>query len=121
MSKRRGNADIRRVLLASRDAPWSHAEREGHRLLRAAKVRGWQTDYPMVDFGHLYCVDIALATVKLAVEIDARVHEDDAGVFEADRWRQNALVLSKVGACSASPGPCCATTQSSSCQRFGEH
>jgi very-short-patch-repair endonuclease len=90
---RRGNTDTRRVLLDSRDAPWSRAEREGHRLLRAAKVTGWRTNYPFLDLGHLYYLDIAFPSIKLAVEIDGRFHEDDPGVFEADRWRQNALVL----------------------------
>lgn len=90
---RRGNTDTRRVLLDSRDAPWSPAEREGHRLLRAAKVKGWQTNYPFADLGCLYYLDIAFVAIKLALEIDGRFHEDDAGVFEADRWRQNALVM----------------------------
>lgn len=90
---RRGNTEARRVLLDSRDAPWSRAEREGHRLLRAAKVSGWQTNYPFVDLGSLYYLDIAFAAVRLAIEIDGRFHEDDPQVFEADRWRQNALVL----------------------------
>lgn len=37
---RRGNADRRRLLLDSRDEPWSEAERRAHRLLRSARLRG---------------------------------------------------------------------------------
>jgi len=90
---RRGNTEARRVLRDSRDAPWSRAEREGHRLLRRAGVTGWQTNYPFLDRGRLYYLDIAFPSVRLAIEIDGRFHEDDPQVFEADRWRQNALVL----------------------------
>ncbi|HYP44121.1 MAG TPA: DUF559 domain-containing protein [Propionibacteriaceae bacterium] len=91
--KRPGNVDARRVLLDSRDAPWSRAEREGHRLLRAARLTGWQTNMAFADLGCLYYLDIAFPRIRLAIEIDGRFHHDDLQVFEADRWRQNALVL----------------------------
>jgi very-short-patch-repair endonuclease len=42
--------------------------------------------------GRLYYIDIAFPHVKLAIEIDGRLHEEDHDLFESDRWRQNALV-----------------------------
>ncbi len=89
---RRGNADRRRLLLDSRDQPWSEAERRAHRLLRAARLRGWRANRPVVVSGRLYYIDIAFGGSKLAVEIDGRLHELDEDLFESDRWRQNALV-----------------------------
>ena len=87
-----GNAHRRMLLLDSRDEPWSAAERSGHQLLRAAGLEGWRSNLPVWLLGRLYYLDIAFEAVKLAVEIDGRLHEDDPDVFENDRWRQNALV-----------------------------
>jgi very-short-patch-repair endonuclease len=91
---RRGHADRRRLLLDSRDEPWSEAERRAHRLLRAAGLRGWRGNRPVVVAGRLYYIDIAFGASRLAVEIDGRLHELDEDLFESDRWRQNALVRS---------------------------
>ena len=90
---RRGNQQRLRHLLDSRDEPWSAAERLAHRLLRQARISGWRSNHPVVVDGRLFYVDIAFVRARLAVEIDGRLHELDAGVFENDRWRQNALVL----------------------------
>ncbi len=89
---RRGNADRRALLIDSRDQPWSEAERLAHRLLRAAGVKGWKANPPVVIEGQLFYLDIAFSALMLVVEIDGRLHEDDEEVFENDRWRQNALV-----------------------------
>jgi very-short-patch-repair endonuclease len=42
--------------------------------------------------GRTYYLDIAFRSLRLAIEIDGRLHEDDPDLFESDRWRQNALV-----------------------------
>lgn len=89
---RAGNADRRRLLLDSRDEPWSEAERRAHRLLRAAHLTGWRSNRPVMVGGRLYYIDIAFGASMLAVEIDGRLHELDKDLFESDRWRQNALV-----------------------------
>lgn len=91
-SHRRGHADRRRLLLDSRDDPWSEAERRAHRLLRAAHLRGWRGNRPVVVGGRLYYIDISFGASRLAIEIDGRLHELDEDLFESDRWRQNALV-----------------------------
>ena len=89
---RPGNADRRALLVDSRDQPWSAAERLAHRLLRGAGVRGWTSNAPVTLEGQHYFIDVAFRDLRLAVEIDGRLHEDDPDVFENDRWRQNALI-----------------------------
>ncbi|SER34319.1 Very-short-patch-repair endonuclease [Microlunatus flavus] len=90
---RRGNRQRLVHLLDSRDEPWSAAERLTHRLLREAGIRGWRSNHPVVVDGRLFFVDVAFVGARVAVEVDGRLHELDIGVFENDRWRQNALVL----------------------------
>ena len=92
-SARAGNRDRRILLLDSREQPWSEAERMAHRLLRRARVSGWKGNHPVTIDGRRYYLDIAFPALRLAVEIDGRLHEDDEDLFESDRWRQNALVL----------------------------
>lgn len=91
---RGGNTERRRLLVDSRHEPWSAAERLAHRELRAARILGWQTNWPVIVAGLLYYIDIAFPALRLAVEIDGRLHEDKQDLFQSDRWRQNALVLS---------------------------
>jgi very-short-patch-repair endonuclease len=87
-----GNPERMRLLLDSRDLPWSAAERLGHRILRRAGICGWRTNLPVFLSGRLYYIDIAFPLRKVAIEIDGRLHEEDRDLFESDRWRQNALV-----------------------------
>jgi very-short-patch-repair endonuclease len=91
-SHRAGNQERLKLLIDSRDEPWSAAERLSHRLLRAAGIRGWETNLPVRSADHIFYIDIAFKRVKLAIEIDGRLHENDEDLFESDRWRQNALV-----------------------------
>lgn len=89
---RPGNKERRRMLLDSRNEPWSAAERLAHRMLRKAHVTGWVSNMEITTHGSMYFIDIAFRELKLAVEIDGRLHEDDPDIFENDRYRQNALV-----------------------------
>lgn len=89
---RAGNQDRRALLVDSREQPWSAAERLAHRLLRRARIKDWRGNHPVTVEGQRYFLDIAFPSVRVVVEIDGRLHEDDADVFEGDRWRQNALV-----------------------------
>jgi very-short-patch-repair endonuclease len=89
---RAGNQDRLKLLIDSRSEPWSAAERLSHRLLRAAGIRSWETNVPVRSAGQVFYIDIAFKQVKLAIEIDGRLHETDEDLFESDRWRQNALV-----------------------------
>lgn len=90
-SFRAGNHDRRRLLLDSRDEPWSAAERLAHRMLRAAGITGWRANHPVSIGAARYFIDIAFPGLKLAIEIDGRLHEDDPHIFENDRYRQNDL------------------------------
>jgi very-short-patch-repair endonuclease len=91
-ANRIGNPERMRLLLDSRDLPWSAAERLAHNLLRRAGIRGWKTNLAVVLDGRWYYIDIAFRRLKVAIEIDGRLHQDDEDLFESDRWRQNALV-----------------------------
>ena len=91
-ANRIGNPERMRLLLDSRDLPWSAAERLGHRILRRACIRGWKPNLPVRLAGRLYYIDVAFRLLKVALEIDGRLHEEDEDLFESDRWRQNALV-----------------------------
>ena len=63
-----------------------------HRLLRRARIQGWRGNHPVTIEGQRYFLDIAFPSLRVVVEIDGRLHEDDTDLFESDRWRQNALV-----------------------------
>lgn len=87
-----GNPERLRLLLDSRDLPWSAAERLAHNLMRRAGIRGWKANHGVSLGGQMYYIDVAFRRIKLAIEIDGRLHEEDEDLFESDRWRQNALV-----------------------------
>lgn len=89
---RPGNTARKWMLVDSRDKPWSAAERLAHRLLRAAGIKGWEANLQVTVDEAGYFIDIAFRGVRLAVEIDGRLHEDDPDMFQSDRYRQNALV-----------------------------
>jgi very-short-patch-repair endonuclease len=89
---RSGNQQRLRLLIDSRNEPWSAAERLAHRILRGARITGWKTNFPVFLEGCLYYIDVAFPHLKLAIEIDGRLHEENEDLFESDRWRQNALV-----------------------------
>ena len=90
---RRGHTDRRRVLLDSRDEPWSAAERLAQRIYRRAGLTDWVANLGTVVQGATYYLDIGFRRERLASEIDGRLHETEVDVFETDRTRQNALVL----------------------------
>lgn len=89
---RRGNLQRRRLVLESRDNPWSPAERQAHVLLREAGITGWVGNLKVEISGHTYYLDIGFPVQKLAVEIDGREFHLGEVEFEHDRWRQNDLV-----------------------------
>lgn len=91
--RRRGNPDRRMLLLDSRNEPWSAAERECHRLFRAAGIIGWKANQPVIVERQEFFVDILFRGLRLVVEIDGRKFHTEAEVFESDRKRQNLLVL----------------------------
>lgn len=91
---RSGNARRRRLLLDSRAEPWSAAERLAHTMLHSAGIDGWRANLPVVLRGQTYFLDVAFRHLRLVLEIDGREFHTGSQVFESDRVRQNALVLS---------------------------
>ena len=92
-ARRTGNPLRRQLLLDSRDEPWSEAERQIHRLLRAARITGWQANQPLRLGGVTVYPDVLFRRLRLVIEIDGREFHNDPEVFESDRHRQNLMVL----------------------------
>lgn len=88
---RRGDRVRRRLLLDSRDEPWSTAERLAHRIFRAAGITGWRSNHRVRVRSRTYFLDLAFPGVRLAIEIDGREWHSDAAAFENDRARHNEL------------------------------
>lgn len=88
-----GNADVRRLLHQSRNEPWSALEREAHRLLDAARVRGWKGNHAVIIRGNEFHLDVCFPVIKLVVELDGYEFHSDRKAFNRDRQRQNLLVL----------------------------
>ena len=92
--RRRGNTERWQVLLDSRAEPWSRAERVAHRVYREAGIDGWVANLKIaVPQWATYYLDLAFVRQRLACEIDGRGTHDDREAFEADRERQNVLVM----------------------------
>jgi very-short-patch-repair endonuclease len=90
---RAGNSKRQELLLDSRDEPWSEAERQFHRLLRAARITGWKANRPVLIDGLNVYPDVVFRRERLVIEIDGREFHSDPEVFESDRRRQNLFVL----------------------------
>jgi very-short-patch-repair endonuclease len=89
---RRGNAERRRLLVDSRDQPWSHAERLAHRALRTAQVTGWSTNHKVrLGPDRVAFIDVAFSAIKLAIEIDGWEHHSSREAFIHDRRRDRDL------------------------------
>jgi very-short-patch-repair endonuclease len=89
-ARRHGAALAGRILQEASDGARSEAERLLVRLLRAAKISGWQANYPVCG----YVVDIAFPKEKVAVEVDGWAFHVDQPTFQRDRMRQNRISLS---------------------------
>ncbi len=91
-----GQRRARAAVEAVADNPWSYAERIAHQLLRGAGITGWVANKPTPVLGGVVYPDISFEEIKLAIEIDGRLHHDeakDSEAFERDHARQLALAL----------------------------
>ena len=87
-----GNVEARQWIEDSRDEPWSHLERTGHRALRSADITGWQTNLAIqLSYGWIF-VDIGFARHKLAIELDGWRYHNSFESFVNDRKRDVELV-----------------------------
>lgn len=90
---RSGNAERRWLLEDSRDQPWSEAERNLHRALRAAdtghrfRTNHWVT----LSDGRRTALDAALLDLMLAFEADGYAYHGPRSAFEYDRDRDSDL------------------------------
>lgn len=92
--QRPGNVERRRLLIESRDRPWSPAERRAHIALRSARIKGWKTNLGVrLRSGGLAYLDIAFRKLRLAIEIDGWEFHSTRQAFARDRERDRQLDL----------------------------
>ena len=91
--RRTGNASRRRVLADVRRRPWSGLERELHRLLRTARIGGWQANAEVPTPAGNCIPDVLFDAARLVLEVDSWEYHGSRSAFELDRRRQNSLVL----------------------------
>jgi len=90
-SGRAGNGLRRAILDDSRDEPWSPPERTVHRLLRAAGITGWRTNYRVVVNGVGFVVDLVFLAARIVIEVDGWTYHNSRRSFIQDRWRYSRL------------------------------
>ena len=89
----RGQAVRQSVIVSFADNPWSGGERHLQLLLRSEGVDGWLAN-PRINLPGGACYpDLLFADQRLVVEFDGFAVHSSAEAFEADRRRQNRLVL----------------------------
>lgn len=90
------NAVRRQVVTAAVDNPWSFAEAVLHGLLRKAGISGWLANEPMKVRGQMVAPDVWFPEHRLVLEVDGEAVHSTHEQFEADRERQNLLVLGNL-------------------------
>lgn len=86
---RYGSPAARRLLQAAGDGARSEAERLFLKLLRDARITGWQANYRLGR----YTVDAAFVATKIAIEVDGWAFHSAPADFQVDRERQNYIAL----------------------------
>lgn len=90
---RRGRRTVAQLLDDSCDNPWSFLERQGHRLLRAEGIGGWQANRRITVKGRHYFGDIVFARLRLVIELDGLASHRTREQLNRDNSRQRALTL----------------------------
>lgn len=94
MQHRPGNEARRRMLLDSRDEPWSENERTAHMMLREAGIKGWCGNLRIVlPSGAVRFLDIGFKTQRIGVEIDSWEYHSSRDSFVDDRRKDVELML----------------------------
>jgi very-short-patch-repair endonuclease len=93
MPRRRGNGLRRRALDACRRNPWSAAERLLHRLLRSARIEGWQGNWSIEVDRASYVIDLVFPALRVAIEVDGyEIHRaENQDQFHRDRRKWTDL------------------------------
>jgi very-short-patch-repair endonuclease len=86
---RYGSPAARRLLQAAADGARSQAERLLVKLLRDARITGWQANYGVGG----YKIDVAFAAQRVAIEVDGWAYHSAPVDFQIDRERQNNIAL----------------------------
>ena len=68
-----------------------------HPITEAAKITGWQANYPVAG----YRVDVGFPAQTDAVEVDGLAFHTDSEDFQQDRIRQNAIALAGWQGCAS--------------------
>lgn len=89
--QRPGNLERLDVLKDSRDQPWSELEREAHRCLRKAGLKGWVSNFPVLIDDMRFFLDVAFPTLGLGLEFDGWTIHGTLEGFVHDRARDVAL------------------------------
>ena len=93
MPGRPQNPYVATLIHDSRDEPWSALEREAHKRLRTAGIKGWRANHQIrVPWGWIYA-DIAFPAEQVVVELDGWEFHQARTSFVADRRRDVALHL----------------------------
>ena len=80
-----------KILLASRDCPWSVAERHFHTFLRERKFVGWKTNVRISTRAGTFIADVLFPAQRVVIEIDGWEFHGDRQAFEMDRFKSNNL------------------------------
>jgi very-short-patch-repair endonuclease len=90
---RAGNVARKRRIRRTMTRPYSALERRCHDELDRHRIKGWVANKTVYSNGRRYELDIAFEDEHFAIELDGYQYHSDLGAFEADRIRQNDLVL----------------------------
>ena len=86
---RHGSPAARRLLRAADSGAHSEAERLLVRLLRRARITGWQANQRLGRWE----IDVLFRGPKIALEVDGLAFHTDPEAFQRDRVKQNELAL----------------------------
>ena len=90
----RGNVLLRKVVATLQLGAEAESERVLQRLLRAHRLDGWRSNYPVLVNGVIRArIDLAFPAQRLAIEVDGFAYHSDRDRFQRDRTRQNELML----------------------------
>jgi very-short-patch-repair endonuclease len=90
---RNGSAQLRRILRSAQSGTRFEAERRLRPLLRSVRGARWRHNVPVCIGGQHYVLDVMDEELRICLEVDGRAYHSDSRSFEADRARQNALVV----------------------------
>lgn len=93
LKRKRGSRILKQHLEDARCGTHAESERVAAKLLRAAKIGGWQANCPIYDHdGLIGYGDFVFPVPRLVVEVDGRAWHSSPERFQTDRTRQNRLI-----------------------------